>query len=180
MFDFDEFDESIIGVIIGLTFKLFLFSLIVCFLYYISTIIQLPALLLLLGIIFLIIALQSYRYLLKKFLCISLLLLFAGSYTAYLLYYVDIPTIMNKADKNIERITNYNEIADYYGDTYDLTVHELNHAKEIRYYDKEYGRSKLFYVISGGQDATYYYRIKPDLSYERVPLNETSFNKDKE
>lgn len=179
-----DFDESIIGVIIILTFKLFLFSLIVCFLYYISTIIQLPALLLLFGIIFLIVALQSYRYyeemLLKKSLCISLLLLFAGSYTAYLLYYVDIPTIMNKADKNIERITNYNEITDYYGDTYDLTVHELNHVKEIRYYDKEYGRSKLFNVISGGQDATYYYRIKPDLSYERVPLKETSFDKDKE
>ena len=106
--------------------------------------------------------------------------LFSGSYTAYLLYYVDIPTIMNKADKNIEQITNYNEITDYYGDTYDLTVHELNHVKEIRYYDKIYGRSKLFNVISAGQDTTYYYRIKPDLSYERVPLKETSFDKDKE
>lgn len=176
-----DFDESIIGLIIGLTLKLFLFSLIVCFFCYISTIIPPPVPLLLFSIVFLIAALGSYYHEdMLKFLCIGLLLLFAGSYTTYLLYYVDMPTIMNKADKNIERITNYNEITDYYGDTYDLTVHELNHAKEIRYYDKEYGRSKLFNVISGGQDAAYYYRIKPDLSYERVPLKETSFDKDKE
>ena len=162
-------------------FTLFWFSLIVFFLCYISTIIQLPVLLLLFSILFLIVALKSYYSKDKlKFLCIGLLFLFSGSYTAYLLYYVDIPTIMNKADKNIEQITNYNDITDYYGDTYDLTVHELNHAKEIRYYDKMYGRSKLFNVISGGQDTTYYYRIKPDLSYERVPLKETSFDKDKE
>ena len=164
------------------TFTLFWFSLpIVFFFCYISTIIQLPVLLLLFSILFLIVALKSYYYEDKsKFLFISLIFLFLGSYTAYLLYYVNIPIIINKADKNIEQITNYNEITDYYGDTYDLTVHELNHVKEIRYYDKMYGRSKLFNVISGGQDTTYYYRIKPDLSYERVPLKETSFDKDKE
>ena len=157
------------------SFTLFWFSLIVFFLCYISTIIQLPVLLLLFSILFLIVALKSYYSEDKlKFLCIGLLFLFSGSYTAYLLYYVDM------ADKNIEQITNYNEITDYYGDTYDLTVHELNHVKEIRYYDKIYGRSKLFNVISAGQDTTYYYRIKPDLSYERVPLKETSFDKDKE
>ena len=86
-------------------FTLFWFSLIVFFLCYISTIIQLPVLLLLFSILFLIVALKSYYSEDKlKFLCIGLLFLFSGSYTAYLLYYVDIPTIMNKADKNIEQI----------------------------------------------------------------------------
>ena len=164
------------------TIMFFWFSLpIIFFFCYISTIIQLPVLLSPLSLPFFFVPLKSYYSEDKsKFLCIGLLFLFLGNYTAYLLYYVDIPTIMNKADKNIEQITNYNDITDYYGDTYDLTVHELNHVKEIRYYDKIYGRSKLFNVISAGQDTTYYYRIKPDLSYERVPLKETSLDKDKE
>lgn len=49
--------------------------------------------------------------------------------------------------------------------------------KEIRYYDKAIAHDPQFRLLSGGHFTTYYYRIKPDLSYERVPFEETSFDK---
>lgn len=65
------------------SFTLFWFSLIVFFLCYISTIIQLPVLLLLFSILFLIVALKSYYSEDKlKFLCIGL---FSYSQAAILL-----------------------------------------------------------------------------------------------
>ena len=69
-----------------------------------------------------------------------------------------------------DSITNHSE------DTYDITVHNLDGVKEIRYYDKAAAHDPKFLLLGGGKFTTYYYRVKPDLSYERVSLEETRFD----
>lgn len=95
----------------------------------------------------------------------------------YQLTEVKVPSIIAQADTRIEEFADYDAIGDQFTDTYDMTVHELDGAKEIRYYDKAIAHDPQFRLLSGGHFTTYYYRIKPDLSYERVPFEETSFDK---
>lgn len=109
---------------------------------------------------------------------VGLLVLSFASF--YQLTEVKIPSIIAQADSRIEEFTDYDEISDQFTDAYDMTVHELNNAKEIRYYDKATAHAPKFLLLGGGRyDVTYYYRVKPDLSYERIPLDETSFDKNR-
>lgn len=116
-----------------------------------------------------------------KYRTIGAVLLVLSFASLYQLAEVKIPSIIAQADTRIEEFTDYDEISDQFTDTYDMTVHELNGAKEIRYYDKATAHNPKFYLLGGGRyDVTYYYRVKPDLSYERIPLDETSFDKDQQ
>lgn len=115
-----------------------------------------------------------------KYRTIGAVLLVLSFASLYQLTEVKIPSIFAQADTRIEEFTDYDEISDQFTDTYDMTVHELNGAKEIRYYDKATAHDPKFYLLGGGlYDVTYYYRVKPDLSYERIPLGETSFDKNR-
>ena len=114
-----------------------------------------------------------------KYRTIGAVLLVLSFASFYQLNEVKIPSIIAQADTRVEQFTDYDEISDQFTDTYDMTVHELNNAKEIRYYDKATAHDPEFRLLSGGHYTTYYYRVKLDLSYERIPLDETSFDKNR-
>lgn len=135
-----------------------------------------------LSIIFLIFFAGCYLIILEstgKCRTIGAVLLVLSFASFYQLFEVKIPSIIAQADTRIEEFTDYDEISDQFTDTYDMTVHDLNGAKEIRYYDRATAHDPKFRLLSGGRYTTYYYRVKPDLSYERIPLDETSFDKNR-
>lgn len=136
-----------------------------------SMLVTLPGILLILAMFCLIIN-SDHRF-------IGVMLAIASIALFYQLTEVKVPSIIAQADTRIEEFADYDAIGDQFTDTYDMTVHELDGAKEIRYYDKATAHDPQFRLLSGGHFTTYYYRIKPDLSYERVPFEETSFDKNR-
>ncbi|WP_278961515.1 hypothetical protein [Mitsuokella multacida] len=136
-----------------------------------SMFVTLPSILLILAMFCLIIN-SNHRF-------IGVMLAIASIVLFYQLTEVKVPSIIAQADTRIEEFADYDAIGDQFTDTYDMTVHELDGAKEIRYYDKATAHDPQFRLLSGGHFTTYYYRIKPDLSYERVPFEETSFDKNR-
>ena len=136
-----------------------------------SMLVTLPSILLILAMFCLIIN-SNHRF-------IGVMLAIASILLFYQLTEVKVPSIIAQADTRIEEFADYDAIGDQFTDTYDMTVHELDGAKEIRYYDKATAHDPQFRLLSGGHFTTYYYRIKPDLSYERVPFEETSFDKNR-
>lgn len=80
-----------------------------------------------------------------KYRTIGAVLLVLSFASLYQLTEVKIPSIFAQADTRIEEFTDYDEISDQFTDTYDMTVHELNGAKEIRYYDKATAHDPKFY-----------------------------------
>ncbi|WP_462393181.1 hypothetical protein [Mitsuokella multacida] len=136
-----------------------------------SMLVTLPSILLILAMFCLIIN-SDHRF-------IGVVLFIVSFALFYQLTEVKVPSIIAQADTRIEEFADYDVIGDQFTDTYDMTVHELDGAKEIRYYDKATAHDPQFRLLSGGHFTTYYYRIKPDLSYERVPFEETSFDKNR-
>lgn len=124
-----------------------------------SMLLSLPIILLAVGLYLLIVANSNRQIIGATLIVLSLV-------SAYQLFEVKIPAIIEQASTRIEE----------FEDTYDITVHELDGAKEIRYYDKATAHDPKFRLLSGGNFTTYYYRVKSDLSYERVSLEETRFD----
>lgn len=143
-----------------------------------SMLISIPGMLLVIGA-YLLIFVSKHRFWMDSAGIIGVMMVIMGFASFYQLNEVKIPSIIAQADTRVEQFTDYDEISDQFTDTYDMTVHELNNAKEIRYYDKATAHDPEFRLLSGGHYTTYYYRVKPDLSYERIPLDETSFDKNR-
>lgn len=134
-----------------------------------SMLLSLPIILLAVGLYLLIVANSNRQIIGATLIVLSLV-------SAYQLFEVKIPAIIEQANTRIEEFADYDSITNQFEDTYDITVHELDGAKEVRYYDKATAHAPQFRLLSGGNFTTYYYRVKPDLSYERISLGETSFD----
>lgn len=111
---------------------------------------------------------------LKAVACIGIGILMAG--LAYYLFVVGEAVIREDAASAIESFTSYDAVADRSTDAFDITVHETEDSKEVRFYDKVAAHDGLCRFTK----YTRYYRIQKDLSYGRVPLDETSFVHDRD
>ncbi|MGN8836833.1 hypothetical protein ACTNCI_07615 [Mitsuokella jalaludinii] len=87
------------------------------------------------------------------------------------LFVVEEGGLEKDAASAIEQFTSYDEVISHSTSTYDITVHDTGDAKEIRFYDKAAAHDGLRRFTA----YTRYYRVLKDLSYGRVPLDETSF-----
>lgn len=134
-----------------------------------SMLLSLPIIFWIVGSYFLIVANSN-----RQIIGVTLIALSLAS--AYQLFEVKIPAIIERANTRIEEFADYDSITNHSEDTYDITVHNLDGVKEIRYYDKAAAHDPKFLLLGGGKFTTYYYRVKPDFSYERVSLEETSFD----
>lgn len=66
----------------------------------------------------------------------------------------------------LEQFTSYEDVTACSTDQYDIYVHKTNESKEIVFHPK---------VKPSDTDYDRYYRIRPDLSYETVSKEQTSF-----